>query len=121
MTINERISKARGECRHKEFDFVKRICLKCKLSIGKGIPISDIIPQYDSDPAAWTPELYQWIEDEGLDEQMQCWLYAVLHDEPEVYGKGQPIIIGSLFMWMIIKATPLQKATALSRAIEERS
>ena len=74
MTDNEIISQARGECRHAEFSsfflpFSGKTRNECKACDKKWMGDNNQVPQYDSDPAAWTPELYQWIEDEGLWEQ----------------------------------------------------
>ncbi|KKK76926.1 hypothetical protein LCGC14_2858770 [marine sediment metagenome] len=108
MDINNTISRARGECRH-DSTYLKGVAHYCVLchQFHKGAT------SYDSDPAAWTPELYQWIEGEGLViafiKQLEI-LVGITH----LTG-----LINSMFF--VLKATPLQKATALAKAIEERS
>ena len=128
MTANERISKARGECRHPEWNDENDNhvhCEKCK--IPWDFPMRSIL--YDSDPAAWLPEHYQWIEDEKgcaplgltLKQVFAINLHKVLGGRRLEYGKscGSPTISPER-LFEIIKATPLQKATALDRALKER-
>ena len=129
MNINDRISKARGECRHGKGWVTHKDGPMCK-ACGKHIYSA---PKYDFDPAAWTPELHQWIEDEGLKHSFAMMLADTVsfdkcqhysnHDgclncnEDAVYipaGCGHSI-------FTFLSATPAQKAQALARAIEERS
>ena len=106
MTDNERILKARGECRHGKGWVIRGdgepICKVC------GKPVFSA-PNYDSDPAAWTLELYQWIESEGL--------VGTFCDE--LYKRIDVHMPCNSFEF--VRATPAQKAQALARAIEERS
>lgn len=96
MTDNERISKAQG-----------LLCIHTQVEC----------PKYDSDPAAWTPELYQWIEDEGLAIEFTMQVREIVIRESGTSG----YLGHTEITWWILKATPAQKAQALAKAIEDKS
>ena len=111
MTDNERISKARGEKYYSR--------KMATLSLTRGMTPDKLSPEYDSDPAAWAPELYQWIEKEGL-------VYKYCHaldDIMDIQGLHNSFTdgLGIYGLFELLKAIPAQKAQALARAIEERS
>ena len=65
------------------------------------------------DPAAWTPELYEKIESNPI----AINFIAALEDEVML---DMPFPRESVSMsWLFLKATPAQKAQALSRALQE--
>ena len=101
MTANERISKAKGEKYYS-----RRMAT---LSLNRGITSDNLSPQYETDPAAWSPEHYQWIEDEGLKNYFthQLWIELVKRGKKNMEFE-------------FTKATPLHNATALDRALKER-
>jgi hypothetical protein len=113
MTPNEVISKWRGECRHN-FPFAvspegNSQCSGCK----EEYPPNNVQwpPDYTTDPAAWTPELFDRIEEAGLKKKfvyhLGIQLDAGLHTSIAQFG------------WLYARSTPAQKAEALSRAIIE--
>ena len=117
MTDNERISKVR-------FDIVKMLNPRTPYfqpkipyyQMGEFKPFGwERCPDYSGDPAAWTPELYQWIENEGLWDAYLDFLCIVTTGYSLDRGLDIPQLTAML------KATPAQKAQALARAIEERS
>ena len=118
MTANERISKAKGECRH---DTVPRKGEqhKCKLC-GKWHTGPT---QYDSDPAAWSPEHFQWIEEEGLWRSYIKTLGKMLCNKDTMDELDGTLIAFKEGLdrgaWLVHIATPLQKATALDAALRE--
>jgi hypothetical protein len=69
-------------------------------------------PNYESDPAAWTPELFDRIEGAGL---MAPFMFELNGSFPDI-PKGISIIG---WQFLALKSTPAQKAEALSRAIQE--
>ncbi len=119
---NEVISKWRGECRHEGHHYENgryggfSKCHTCGREDDDQYRFMDDVINYDSDPSAWTPELYQKIEDAGLWKQFALNIvceHIPNFNEIKLYGK----IINTA--WEGIKATPEQKASALARAIEE--
>jgi hypothetical protein len=68
---------------------------------------------YESDPSAWTPELFDKIEEAGLISRFTSY----------VIGKRYHNIEGRVFTeieaWEVIRSTPTQKSAALAKAIEE--
>lgn len=130
--INSIISEWRGECRHRWDDNVKDelsglpLCLDCGLHMGE--VINECI-NYTTDPSAWDDELYQKIEDEGLHFKFIAYLInSFADDEFEAYNKSDRYIdIKNHTVtinvegieWLITRATPLQKSTALAQAIKE--
>ena len=117
MTANERISQARGD---KERLFPMRGNAFQRWRCTEISP--EDLPQYDSDPAAWTPEHYQWIEDEGLHEKFIRGLFMLMGARQLIFPgqDGMNDTIKWVGIFHLIKATPLQKATALDRALKER-
>lgn len=107
MTDNERISKWLGECRHPDayvIDVSHHECPDCHKRFNDR-ELSQLY--YDSDPGAWTPALYQKIEDAGITEDF-C------EELPEI--KGPYDYHGKM---AVLKATPAQKTAALVRALQE--
>lgn len=112
MTPNGIISKRRGECRHEakpknpkySYPIFAYKCKHCDELIRTG---REHNTDY-SDPAAWTPELYDWIEGEGLKNHFihMLWIELVKNGKKNME-------------FQFMRTTPEQKALALSRAIEE--
>lgn len=125
MTDNERISKWRGECRHNNTDYSNhmvaggyRKCLDCGRVADGNYECAcfyDDVISYDSDPAAWTPELYKAIEDAELDIAYIFELGAVL----KIFI-SEPTRLNARGIWLCHIATPAQKASALARVLEEQ-
>ncbi len=91
MNDNQVISKCRGE---------------------NPVPMFGLI-KYDYNSGAWTPELFQWIESEGLELEFTKHIVNIAICD-ELMSKDP------LLRWYAVaKATPQQKASALRRAIEE--
>jgi hypothetical protein len=116
MTPNKVISKWLGECRHEDIKgrgvgqkgVVAYVCQSCKeCSTFKG---DYRVPDYENDPAAWTPELFDRIEGEGLDDRF---ILLLIPNSTWETGKPYP-------RWHCARSTPAQKAEALSRAITEK-
>jgi len=71
-------------------------------------------PSFSSDPSAWTPELYQWIEKQPL-----CTDFIFnLKDEVMLDCPFPEESVSMLFMGAA--STPEQRAIALALAIEEK-
>ncbi len=113
MTDNERISKWLGECLSTSTvnRFGKRCCIDCGREIEYGY-CYNYLKDYDSDPSAWTPALYQKIEDADLEEPF-------VHELRIINDHTLDDKLSNMRIWELLKATPQQKAQALSRAIEE--
>jgi hypothetical protein len=131
MTDNEVISEWRGECRHKGVYKKSKNAIQCECGgsykdghewhwhlenvIGRGASESKILTRldYDKNPAAWTPELFQKIKEAGLKSRF---LHALI-------GARYRQIEGRVFTengtWWVASSTPEQKAAALSKAIRE--
>jgi hypothetical protein len=114
MDNNSIISEARGECRHVDgfiairCPFLGFQCVKCNEQFKRKMKVTDY-----SDPSAWTPELYQWIESEGLWNTYLDYLCIA------TTGKSLDRGLDIEQLTAMLKATPAQKAEALSRAIQE--
>lgn len=67
-----------------------------------------VIPRWN-DPGAWTPALYQKIEDAGLKTWFEIKLKEVIWDITQERPR----------LFHLLQATPAQKTTALSRALAE--
>ena len=122
MTDNSTISRWLGECRHttvkgKFGTSVKTLrCADCD----EHIEFADWkrqLPDYSTDPSAWTPALYQAIEDAGVwSKFMHHFCKAVTgFDWDECKRQDYYFSITSDLM----RADTAQKATALARTIEE--
>lgn len=123
MTDNQVISNARGECRHKwltKQDAMQGMYFICDKCDKRWVGILPLDTDYSGDPSAWDDELYKWIEDEGLSTEMQYWLYTYNCDDTEIQCVKHSLVIGSVTMWELIKASPAQKASALAIAITLR-
>ena len=119
MEINERISKARGECIHKSGKRDGGCCVDCGVIAPYTV---NAAPLYDSDPTAWAPELYQWIDEENLAVSFILNLRDVVSDIGSlVYICPDTETFNEAEAFFLLSATPAQKAQALARAIEERS
>lgn len=116
MTDNEIISKARGECRHEDAVDVGIAILDMRCPCGAEArephTMSELypIPDYSNDPAAWTPELYQFIEDEGLQDKFIEYLKNIVDTH---WPKAS-------YEFDLIKSTEAQRARALAMALKER-
>ena len=79
------------------------------------------IPRWN-DPSAWTPKLFQKIEDAGLAEAFTKKLFLDMGGKQLIYCPADaPDRIEWDGIFHLIKATPAQKTAALSRALQERA
>jgi hypothetical protein len=129
---NQVISNARGECRHKwesiavsqntlEIEFECKVCHK-----RQAIPNDGALPccptNYDSAPSAWSPELFQWIEDEGLYILFTQKLYDTVSAKyPTCPSHVKAHNYSQWLDFKMITASPQIKAQALASTIKERS
>jgi len=112
MTANERISRWRGEKRTCGPSKHPDIC-KCGALRLKGGCLYDDAPDYTTDPAAWTPELWRAIYVEPM--------WFTFLDYLCIATTGGSLDRGLQIHQLseMLKATPAQKAEALSKAIAE--
>jgi hypothetical protein len=116
MTANEVISKWRGECEHSrvagEFGMTVTflMCEECEETVSYK-QYKRTLPDYSSDPGAWTPELFDKIEGEDLEVKFMSHLEEITGSSVMPWSWQQD--------WVKIRSTPAQKAGALSRAITE--
>jgi hypothetical protein len=113
MEPNEVISKWRGECPLAPENGVTYCSTKCPLK-KEFAEIHNCelkFTNYEHDPAAWTPELFDRIEEAGLKKSFINNLYM---SSPRESGRAASDII-----WVCMSSTPAQKAEALSRSIME--
>jgi hypothetical protein len=71
---------------------------------------------YEHDPIAWTPELFDRIEDAGLANMFVSFL---AHGIPMCQSLHASVKKPKELAFMFTRSTPAQKAAALAKAIEE--
>ena len=114
VSENERISKWLRECRHVLIrKGIYTQCSICKESASH----NDLPPDYSNDPGAWTPELFQKIEDAGLWRKFMHHLGKITQSGTEWRDSFKENVDWA--GWLIAKSAPAQKASALARAIRE--
>ena len=115
MKINERIDRWYLESQgYKEGPAPKRWSCGVEIGMLKGddaFCLQCMGVGYDSDPATWTPALYQAIEDAEL----VIRFIEILHEVSDDYT----LRFGAFSSFWHMAVTPVQKAEALARAIEE--
>lgn len=118
MNDNQVISEWRGECRHEWKEYGARqmqgwykICQKCGVELNTSNYKQFDVPDY-TDPAAWDEALFDEIRKDGL-------VYVDFMEDMINTCKGDKGFLENDFMFELIRATPAQKAKALSKAIRE--
>jgi hypothetical protein len=127
MNSNQIISQARDDYQnhffipHPEQGLVAgRVCQFCGIDyfdVDHRDEDAAICPRNQVDystPEAWTPELFEWIEGEGL------WHVFMFYLQETIAGYTNLPPYHEKTTWEFIKSTPEQKARALARAIGER-